>query len=438
MNNQKISSDASRVPKLPWRGTRPFYGWTIVSVGLVTQFFQGLANQGFPSYLPSLSKEFGWSRAVLAAPRSVTQVQNSILGPIEGILVDRFGPRFMVLIGVFMMGLGMILFGLTHNLWMYYLSNIIIAAGTGFQGLLVMSVAVNNWFRRKRTMAQAIMLQGFALAGVIAVPALAATQSGPGWRTAAIGSGIFIWALGIPMSMLLRTRPEPYGLLPDGAIPGAAEAAPGSGRRGYTEHDFSLREAIHTRTFWLLSIGWAIGNMAMGVAQTHIFLHLEQDVRLSHATASMVWMVASTTCIPSRFVGGFLGDRVPKNILLGCATVLMAGSVYILAVANTPQLAFTYAVIYGLGWGIRTPVMNALQADYFGRRSLGNIVGWLQSLSVPITIAAPIVVGHVADVQGTYRSGLIVVSIISLLGTTAVFAALPPKVPVAKPVGTKP
>jgi MFS transporter, OFA family, oxalate/formate antiporter len=426
MKNSPTTTPAAPA-RLPWRGSRPFYGWIIVGVGFVTQFFQGMANQGFPTYLPSLQKEFGWSKATLAAPRSVTQVQNSILGPIEGFLVDKIGPRYMVMIGVFVLGLGMILFGLTHNLFMYYLSNILIAAGTGFQGLLVMSVAINNWFRRKRTMAQAWMLQGFAMAGVVAVPVLAALQSGPGWRTASIASGIFIWILGIPMSMLLRTKPEPFGLLPDGATPGAAETAAAGGRKVHAEYDFSLREAIKTRTFWLLSIGWAIGNMAMGVAQTHIFLHLEQDVRLTHATASMVWMVASTACIPSRFIGGYLGDRLPKNLLLGCATTLMAASVFILAIAGTLSAALIFAVIYGVGWGIRTPVMNALQADYFGRKALGNIVGWLQSLSIPITIAAPIVVGHVADVQGTYRAGFIAVSLISLIGTSTIFLARPPK-----------
>jgi MFS transporter, OFA family, oxalate/formate antiporter len=426
MKNSPTTTPAAPA-RLPWRGSRPFYGWIIVGVGFVTQFFQGMANQGFPTYLPSLQKEFGWSKATLAAPRSVTQVQNSILGPIEGFLVDKIGPRYMVMIGVFVLGLGMILFGLTHNLFMYYFSNILIAAGTGFQGLLVMSVAINNWFRRKRTMAQAWMLQGFAMAGVVAVPVLAALQSGPGWRTASIASGIFIWILGIPMSMLLRTKPEPFGLLPDGATPGAAETAAAGGRKVHAEYDFSLREAIKTRTFWLLSIGWAIGNMAMGVAQTHIFLHLEQDVRLTHATASMVWMVASTACIPSRFIGGYLGDRLPKNLLLGCATTLMAASVFILAIAGTLSAALIFAVIYGLGWGIRTPVMNALQADYFGRKALGNIVGWLQSLSIPITIAAPIIVGHVADVQGTYRAGFIAVSLISLVGTSTIFLARPPK-----------
>ncbi|HIC69298.1 MAG TPA: MFS transporter, partial [Candidatus Latescibacteria bacterium] len=208
-----------QVPQFPWIGKRPFYGWVIVAVGMVTQFLQGIASQGFSTYLTPLQQDFGWSRAVLAGPRSVTQVQNSVLGPVEGFLIDRYGPRRMVGIGVFLIGLGLILFGLTNSLWMYYLASIVIAFGTGLQGLLVMSVAVNNWFRRKRTIAQSVMLLGFSMAGVVGVPALVLTQTSMGWRTSAIASGLVIWVVGFPCSMLLRTKPEPYGLLPDGDAP---------------------------------------------------------------------------------------------------------------------------------------------------------------------------------------------------------------------------
>jgi MFS family permease len=429
MNIQKASSSAPRSATLPWKGKKPFYGWIIVSAGVVTQFFQGITNQGFATYLPALQHDFGWSRATLAAPRAVTQVENSVLGPIEGYLVDRFGPRFMATIGVIVMGLGLILFGLTNSLWMYYLANIVIALGTGFQGLLVMSVAVNNWFRRKRTIAQAIMLLGFSMAGLVGVPAIVLLQNSLGWGPSAIWSGVFIWVTGIPATMFLRTRPEPYGLLPDGVAPGEnAQAVGADSRRNHAEYDFGLREAIHTRAFWMLAIGWAIGNLGMGAGQTHLYLHLEQgDAKLAHTTAALVWSVAALANIPSRLVGGFLGDRLPKNVLLGIATLLMAVSTYILAIADSARMAFAYAILYGLGWGMRTPIMNALQADYFGRKSLGKIVGWLQSMSLPITIAAPVLIGYMADVQGTYRMAFTLTSLISIPGAALIFLATRPK-----------
>jgi len=425
---REVVSPPPKAARLPWKGKKPFYGWIIVSAGVVTQFFQGIANQGFATYLPALQQEFGWSRAALAAPRSVTQVENSVLGPIEGYLVDRIGPRWMATIGVSIMGLGLILFGLTNSMFMYYVANIVIALGTGFQGLLVMSVAVNNWFRRKRTIAQAVMLLGFSMAGLVGVPALIFLQNLSGWQMSAVWSGVFIWVTGLPCTMLLRTKPEPYGLLPDGASPVETMEGVISSKHGAAEYDFGLREAVRTRAFWMLAVGWAIGNLGMGAGQTHLYLHLEQGAAgLTHTMAGYVWSAASLANIPARLVGGFLGDRFPKNILLGIATMLMAVSTYVLAIASSEEMAFAYAILYGLGWGMRTPIMNALQADYFGRKSLGKIVGWLQSLSLPITISAPILIGYMADVQGTYRWAFTITALVSIPGAVLILLATRPK-----------
>ncbi len=396
---------------------------------MVTQFFQGLVSQGFGTYLGPLKRDFGWSKAVLAGPRSVTQVENSVLGPIEGHLVDKYGPRRTVAIGVFVMGLGLILFGLTQSLWMYYLSNIIITLGTGFQGLLVMSVTVNNWFRRKRTIAQSVMLLGFATAGVVGVPALVLVQNLMGWQASAIGSGLLIWAAGFPAAMLLRTKPEPYGLLPDGETPDAPSLTTATNRHSDVEYDFTLREAVHSRAFWLLAIGWALGNLGMGATQVHLFLHLVEGVGLARTDVAFVWTVASLSNIPSRLAGGFLGDRLPKNLMVGFATVFTAIAVFVLGNTTSLQMAFVYAVLYGIGWGIRTPVMNAMQGEYFGRKSQGVIRGWLQSASLPFSIAAPVIAGYMADVQGSYRMTFIIMSFIMLAGAALISLATPPAPP---------
>jgi MFS family permease len=332
----------------------------------------------------------------------------------------------MVASGVFILGLGLILFGLANSLWMYFLANIVIALGSGIQGLLIVSVAVNNWFRRKRTIAQSVMLLGWSAAGVVGVPALVITQTSLGWRTSAIASGLIIWAVGIPASMLMRTRPEPYGLQQDGDTISATVRATGRGSQSRADYDFTLREALRTRAFWLLSIGSAIGNLGMGAVQVHLFLHLEEGVGLERTTAALVWTVASLTNIPSRLVAGFVGDRVPKNLLVGFSISMMALSVFVLGIADTRLLVFVYAVLYGIGWGIRTPVMNAMQGEYFGRKSQGVIRGWLQSVSLPFTIAAPIVAGYVADIQGTYRSTFIVMSFVMFAGAILLFLATRP------------
>ena len=425
-------SQQAILPWFPWIGRRPFYGWIIVIIGAVTQFFQGISSQGFATYLGPLQTEFGWSKAVLAGPRSVTQVEGAITGPLEGFLVDKLGARRVVNAGIFIMGLGFILFGITHSLWMYYLSSIVIALGTGLQGLLVMSVTVNNWFRRNRTIAQSLMGLGYSFAGVLGVPALVWIQAQMDWRPSAVITGIAIWVIGFPCASILRTKPELFGLTPDGNASKYDKAAGNISSTGGTfegEHDFTLRESLKTRAFWLLAAAWAIGNIGLLGAQVHLFLHLEQGVGLSRTTVSLVWMVASLSNIPSRLIGGFFGDRLPKNLMHGASMAFMAVAMYLLAIAATIEMAFAYAVLFGIGWGMRTPIVNAIQAEYFGRKSQGIIRGWLQSLSLPITIGTPVIAGYMADIQGTYRPTFIGMSLIMLLGVALALLAIHPKPP---------
>lgn len=425
---EQETNKIQKLPNVPWLSDRLFYGWIIVIVGFVTQFFQGLANQGFGTYLPYLEKEFGWSKAMMSAPRSVTQVNNAIFGPVEGWLVDRFGPRRVVTVGVFIMGGGLILFGMVDSLWLYFTSNIIIALGTGLQGLLVLSVSVNNWFRYKRSIAQSIMLLGFATAGAIGVTAIVFIQESINWQISAIGSGVLILILGFPLAQLLRTKPEQYGLMPDGDKPGVTSKSNAAGADGNVEYDFTLRQAIRTTAFWFLAISWAVGNLGLGAAQAHLFLHLEM-VGLTKMSAALIWTVASLSNIPARLAGGFLGDKLPKNFVIAVSMVFVAVSIFILAMVESMQMALAYAILYGIGWGIRTPVFNAIGAEYFGRRSQGLIRGWLQSISIPFTIAAPILAGYAADVQGTYRYAFIIMALVMLGGSVMMFFTRAPKIP---------
>ena len=437
MAEEKVSSvSGPSVPKterLPYSGKRPFYGWFIVLVGFVTQAAQGLVNLGFSTYPDLLQSEFGWSKAALAGPRSVTSVQNSVLGPITGWLVDRFGPRLVVATGIILTGGGLIIFSATHYvpreyaLFMYYFSNIIMALGTSLEGLLVMSVAVNHWFRRGATMAQSMMLLGYSLAGVFGIPGLVLLQTRFGWYGASMWAGIGIIVIGLPFSMLLRTRPEAFGLLPDGDIPGQP---PKTGRRfKFTDFNFTLKQAVRTRAFWCLAFGWATGTLCMGVVQIHLFLHLEQDAGLSRTTAALIYSIASISNIPARLIGGYIGDRMPKNLTLAVACGLMASGMFALAAAKSFHVAIIFALLYGVGWGISTPVMNAIQGEYFGMKSQGVIRGWIQLVSLPFTITAPVLVGWMADRLGNYYWALTGVGMLTVVGTILVILATRPKHP---------
>lgn len=415
-------------PWYPWIGKRPFYGWIIVIVGAVTQFFQGIASLAFSAYMGPLQTQFSWSKAALAGPRSVTQIEGALTGPLEGFLVDRFGPRRVVTAGIFITGIGFILFGIMNSYWMYYVSSMVITLGIGLQGLLVLSVTVNNWFNRKRAIANSVMGLGYSMSGVIGVPAIAFIILQADWRMATFVTAGFVWVIGFPFAMLLRDSPETIGSVQDGI-----KADISAEEQNYTveEYDFTLKEAIRTRAFWLLAAGSSISNIGILGIQVHLFLHLE-SVGLTTATVALVWTVASLSNIPARLAGGFLGDRMPKNIMLGVSIILMAVAVYILAVADSVALAFSYAVLFGIGWGMRTPIINAIQGEYFGRKSQGIIRGWLHTMGLPIIIAAPVVAGYMADVQGTYRHIFIIMAFIMLVGSILVFLATRPRAPAVR------
>ncbi|MDP2729425.1 MAG: MFS transporter [Dehalococcoidales bacterium] len=424
---EKTTSE--KLPQIPWIGKRPFYGWVIVLLSAVIQFIQGVFNQGFGTYLPLLQQQFGWSRAVLAGPRSLMQMQSSLLGPLEGWLVDRFGPRIIASLGALIAGLGLIMFSFTNSLWMYYLSYVVIAIGTSLQGMLILAVAINSWFRRKRATAFSLMGLGWSMAGVVGVPALVLVQNALGWQVSALMLGFLTMGVAIPNFLFFRRTPEMYGLLQDGDILGDTTSTTRTGDRNATEeYDFTPRQALRTRSFWFLAAGRALGMMGATVVTTHIFLHLDQ-VGLARTTAAFVWSIASMANIPMRLVGGFFGDRFPKRIILGGAIFLVAASQLVLGQTTSFQTAVVFAVIYGIGWGVRTPVDNAIQGEYFGRKSLGVISGWLQLVTIPFAASGPVLAGYMADVQGNYTSAFTVMFFLTLAGAVLTFLSAPPKHP---------
>ncbi|MFC2025203.1 MFS transporter [Chloroflexota bacterium] len=170
----------------------------------------------------------------------------------------------------------------------------------------------------------------------------------------------------------------------------------------------------------------------MGAISVHLFLHLEQGVGLARPAAALIVSVMGIANAASRLLGGFLGDWLPKNLIVGGTMVLIGIASFILAIATSMPMVMAFAVLFGIGLGSRTPVLMAMQGEYFGRKSQGIIRGWLYALSAPFVIAAPVVAGYIADIQDGYRSVFIVIALVALAGAVVFFLAIPPKPPVGK------
>jgi MFS family permease len=408
---------------------RFFYGWVIMGIGFAAQFIFGISQQAFQTYLVPLGAEFGWNRATLAGPRALTQTESALLGPLNGWAVDRFGPSRVMMVGVAMTGIGLILFAQVQNVWHYYAVNLFMGLGGSLIGLLVISTALNNWFRRKRTMAIAIATMGFSLTGIIAIPAIVWMQSAMGWRAAATASGIAIMVIGFPAAYFLRTRPEDMGFLPDNDPPGTTIPTGGPTVRGDGRVDFTLNEALHTSSFWFLGLSSGLLNVAFSVVMVHLFLHLEQGVRLSRGDAAFAFAFMNVVNIGGRLAGGYLGDRYNKRLILGTSAVGLGLSLVVLAGARSMAPVLVFGVIYGICWGFRAPLQNSQIGDYFGRLAFGRLMGTMSLISSPMGIISPVVAAFVADAQGTYEGVLYVLAALTLLAAASMFLARPPAPP---------
>jgi len=401
-----------------------FYGWWIVASACVIQALnQGLLSEGFSVYFLSLRAEFGWNRTLLSSGYSLSQVESGFLAPVGGWLTDRLGPRRVVMTGVVLFGAGFILLSTIESITTFYLAFLLLAAGSSLGGFLPLSVAVLNWFVRKRSLALGISMAGSGLAAII-VPLVAWGVTNHGWRATAVASGFVVWLVGIPMSLLLRHKPEQYGHLPDGDRPASAggqQVGPSDERAFVVTsqdiEDFSTMEALKTRAFWLIAAGHASAIFTVSAVSLHLVPHLVQTLSMSLEAAGTIVSLVLVVSVVGRIVGGFLADRSNKRVVLVASMLSHAFGLVMLAYASSIVQVSLFAIFHGMAWGVRAPTQNAIRAEYFGRKSIGLILGLGTVIVTLASVSAPIFAGWLADLRGDYRLAFTILAVLTALGS---------------------
>ena len=402
-----------------------FVGWWLVGLGAVVMVVGvGPLFTGMPAWNVALRTKFGWGGGKLSLAWSFQRAEGSIMGPIGGYLIDKLGPRRMVLFGMWIMGGGFLLFSQVQNLWMFYLSFVIMSAGAGLGTWLPVMTMLNNWFLRRRGLAMALSMEGFYIAGVLVPPllgwAIDPDEFGPDrWRTVAQWMGVFIIVVAIPISRLMRTRPEDYGQHPDGR-PETSLAAPeltASGNASSEEEGgYSTREAMRTRAFWLISFGHSFSAMVNVTIMVHLGLLLD-DRDLPLATVGLV--VATLMAVSALFtlLGGLLGDRVLVRYSLCLFTVVQSVAVVVLILADSLPMAFFFAVLMGIGWGGRAAPTSSVRGVYFGRKAFASITGMSMVPMNFFLLGGPLFAGYMRDATGDYDQPFVIIAVISMLGS---------------------
>jgi sugar phosphate permease len=405
-----------------------FYGWWIVAAGIWVQAITtGLLMQAFGSYVLVMQQEFNWSRTAFSVAFSAQHAESGLLGPIQGWMLDKWGPRLVMTLGMIIFGLGFIAFSQINSLWTFYATFLFMAIGVSMAGFKSIGATIVNWFHKRRSTAMGIVHVGMGLGG-LTVPLVALSLSTFGWRATAFGSGVLVLLIGVPVVQLFRHTPEQYGLRPDGEI--VDEAPDEEGNAPKVEYDdrfdFTPREAMRTSSFWLISVGHAMGVLVVGTVMVHAVVHMNESLGYSLTAGASVIAVMTTFSIFGNLFGGILGDRLNKSYLAAGCMLVSGSAIILLGWASAFWMVIAFAVLQGTAHGVRGVLMMPMRADFFGRKSFATIMG-LSGLIVMLgMMGGPILAGIMADTIGDYKLAFTILGVTVASGSTCFLLARKP------------
>ena len=403
-----------------------FYGWWIAVSAAIMHFFGGgTFYYGFTVFFNPIRESFGWNATVTSVAFTLQRLEGGIMGPIAGYMVDRFGPRRLMMAGWVVVGIGFILMSRISSLWGFYGTFVIIATGSSFASGMMSNVAIANWFDKKRSRALTIAFVGPGLCGLL-VPVLAMLNSRFGWQTTLFFTGIGLWLTVLPLSLVMRHRPEPYGYLPDGAGT-PAQPSPVNETVRRSSDGLPARSALRTSSFWFLASGAFFQQVGTSAVMVHIVPYLESiNVQTTIAALSVTGM---TLCsLMGRIGFGMLGDFTNKRLLIAASLGLQAVGLFVFSTISDDRiwLLILFLLTFGPGYGGPIPLRPALMADYFGTKNFGTIMGLSGVVSMVGGLISPVLAGWIFDTTGSYQLAWTIFAFITLPAIPLMLLARPP------------
>jgi MFS family permease len=280
---------------------------------------------------------------------------------------------------------------------MFYGSFILLAFGAGGCTSVVTMTAVANWFKKNVGIAFAVMASGFGASGLI-VPLIVRLIDGYGWRTALIILGLGMWALGIPLSFVIRNKPEQYGYLPDGKL---ADGRISEYEIQHEKVEISFRKALKKRSFLYLNLAEVMRFMVLTAVVLHIMPYLG-SMGMSRPTAGLVAAAIPLFSIIGRFGFGWLGDVFDKRYVIAVTFGFMGMGMLAFSHMQATWAIYLFLFLFSPGFGGGSVLRGAVLREYFGRDSFGKMIGILMGFASIGGIIGPTLAGWVFDTLGSY------------------------------------
>jgi MCP family monocarboxylic acid transporter-like MFS transporter 13 len=441
------------------RPTAIFYGWWIVGISLVIDACKhGTFNRGFTLYVLPIRSELGLGVAAISLAEMLGRLEGGLLGPVMGYLTDRYGPGVMLAFGGLMSGLGFIFLSYTNSLvgfMLIFVGMLSVGFRSGYNNATM--AAVNQWFRRQRSLAMSIAAAGNGLGGAALAPLVGLMVFSLGWRTTAFLSGLGILAVVVPLAFFVRPSPESMGLLPDGdqaPAPSASQQpalrhAPGASlgdstpaasrvalRRDAVARDFTAAEAMRTPAYWLLILATGLRNtvhsgMSFLLAPVVVWF-LQGSGRSPEASLPMaaffVGLLSFGTFVLTPVVG-WLGDKMPKPQLSAMCMAVGALSMVLFLPQSGHLWYLALSVLLLAVAESANPLNWAIMGDYFGRRSFATLRGWQHLPDQLMSMSTPVWMGWIFDHTGSYYWALLPLAAIYGLSACVYWTLPQPSVP---------
>ena len=422
-------------------GKDGFYGW----VNLAVMFFFNIAvmlmMMAFAFFLPYWVKEFGWSRGLASGAQTVSIILSGVAAPMVAVFIMKRGTRLAIVLGNVLCVAGLVMLAYQQHIWQLYVGvGVLLGLGMSIGGMLAGMTVINNWFIMKRPVALSISMAAMGFSGVIVQPSMMALIGSVGWRNTYLimAAVAFVFCVVVP-GLLLRDKPEQLGQVPDGpasARPVRAESANLRRKAVYkTPVDFTAREALKTRTLWLLVANGALAFFVMNGLFSHQITFFF-DIGISPTAAGFIGGVYGAAMGISQLGVGFLGLRLNMHSLAVGAMFLGMIGFSILLFAGSVPAALAFAVIYGISQGIQSIAMGNLFPDYFGRTEFPKIMGYTMPFNTFISGLGAPVTGYIRDVSGSYVPAFKILLALLVVSFFCMLFAKPPRHPSLKAIET--
>ena len=399
---EALPSIGSKKPKF-------FYGYVIVAAAFVMLTVMGGTYYSFGVFFTPLLTEFGWTRAMTAGAFSLCIMLEGVLGMVMGRATDRWGPRMVITLCGFFLGVGYLLMSQTTSLWQFYLFYGVIV-GIGLGGIWVPPVSiVVRWFTKRRNMMTGIAVAGTGIGGLITPLIANWLISIYGWRVSYVILGSVVLVLIVLAAQFLKRDPAQVGQLPYG------ENGKGIHELQLGNNGLSFREAVHTKQLWLVSGMFFLFGFCVFTIMIHIVPHAI-ELGIPSASAANILAIIGGVGIAGKTIMGMATDKIGTRTGIIIGFVLMLVSLLWLVAARELWMLYLFAIIFAFGYATMVALMSPIIVELFGLSSVGILLGIVNFAATIGCAIGPVLAGWLFDINGSYQLAFLISAAASLIG----------------------